>query len=96
MPFSARDRGDYGVGYVMSAPKVIHRFARCGLRAPRARIRYPNATVALGAKFDLRAKIIRADGVQDFIEQMARLITGAYGSLALVRGERILDIASGR
>ncbi len=50
---------------------------------------------ALDDKFDLSSKISREPGLKDIIQQLVGRIYQAYGSLAALKGQRILDIASG-
>lgn len=57
--------------------------------------RIASALLALDVKYDLAHKMEREPGVQNILEQMAGRIASAFGSLANVQGQRILDIASG-
>ncbi len=54
-----------------------------------------SAIQALDDKYDLSRKLAREPGVEEILAQMAGRIAGAFGSLANVRGKRVLDIACG-
>jgi hypothetical protein len=49
----------------------------------------------LDQRYDLTRKIMQEPGVEDIIYQLVGRIEKAFGSLAAVRGKRILDIACG-
>jgi hypothetical protein len=49
----------------------------------------------LDQKYDLTRKILKEPGVEDIISELVGRIESSFGSLAAVRGKRILDIACG-
>jgi hypothetical protein len=51
--------------------------------------------VALDQRYDLFAKIAREPGVEPIIEQLMGRLIHAFGSLSVLVGKRILDIACG-
>ncbi len=51
--------------------------------------------LALDDKYDLSRKMAREPGVREILAQMAGRIDDAFGSLANIRGKRVLDIACG-
>ena len=50
---------------------------------------------ALDAKYDLSRKIDQEPGLEDIIKQLVGRLYRAYGTLFKLKGQRILDIASG-
>ena len=52
-------------------------------------------TAALDAKYALGSKVAREEGVQDILLQMTGRLALAFGRMSAIRGQRILDIASG-
>ncbi len=63
--------------------------------SPADRHLMASAIQALDDKYDLSRKMAREPGVQEVLAQMAGRIASAFGSLADVRGKRVLDIACG-
>ena len=53
------------------------------------------AITALDNKHDLSAKIVAEPGVEEIIKQLFDRLLRAYGNLSTIKGQRILDIASG-
>ncbi len=53
------------------------------------------AVTALDNKHDLSAKIVAEPGVEEIIKQLFDRLLRAYGNLSTIKGQRILDIASG-
>ncbi len=50
---------------------------------------------ALDGKYALSQKIVREPGLEEIIEQLMGRIVQAYGSFAILKGKRVLDIACG-
>ena len=50
---------------------------------------------ALDSRYALSQKIARAPGLEEIIEQLVGRIYQAYGSIATLKGQRVLDIACG-
>jgi hypothetical protein len=63
--------------------------------SPADRHLMASAIQALDDKYDLSRKLAREPGVEEILAQMAGRIADAFGSLANVRGKRVLDIACG-
>ena len=64
-------------------------------RDPQDRLKVEAITAALDAKYSLGDKLAREEGVQDILLQMTGRIALAFGNISAIRGQRILDIASG-
>src|SRR5690242_18393741 len=62
---------------------------------PRDALLMTQVLKALDVKYRLAEKIAQEPGVKDIIQQFIGRIERAFGSLANVKGKRILDIACG-
>jgi hypothetical protein len=74
--------------------KIIARLGN-RLRNPEDSALVSAMLTRLDQRYDLTRKIIKEPGVEDIISQLVGRIETAFGSLAAVRGRRILDIACG-
>ena len=64
-------------------------------RDPQDRAQMEAITTVLDAKYGLASKVAREEGVQDILMQMIGRLAHAYGLISNLRGQRILDVASG-
>jgi hypothetical protein len=85
------------IRFLSRKPPIERLAAKLGRlwKEPRDRAQIMDMVVSLDGKYDLGNKLAAEGGVQDIIEQMTGRIARGFGSLAELRGKRVLDIASG-